>query len=300
MREGFHLYFAGSPNKVCEEIIEENNNFRLMSYLNESRYILRRKEKGLKTFVDSGAFSAFTLGKEIDIDHYIRWLNEHDEGVMIAAELDRIPGKWGKEKTKQELNEAAEESWNNYLYMIERCVSPEKILPIYHQGEDYWYLERMLEYEPKVKYLGISPSNEETTARKEAWIEKVFEIIKASSNPDVKTHAFGMTSLRVLEKYPFTSADSTSWLLAGANGNIMTPYGTLIVSRNRRGDRRHITNLPKPAQDHICEFAEKHGYSIDKLQEDYSARIGLNISYLTEWATKYKYKPETVKQTKLF
>lgn len=300
-KDGFHLYFAGSQNKISEKMMQDNNNFRLMSYLNDQGGLRERRELGLKTFVDSGAFSAFTQGAEIDIDEYIKWLNKYDEYVLIAAELDMIPGKWGHEKTKADLEEAAEYSWENYLYMIERCKSPEKILPIFHQGEDFKHLERMLEYDsPKVEYLGISPSNEESTNVKEVWIERVFETIHASSNPEVKTHAFGMTSLKVLERQPFTSADSTSWILTGATGSIMTPYGTVIVSENQRGNKMHIANMPKPAQEHIEGYAKKHGYEMAELSADYKARVSLNIEYLTEWSENYKYKPLTAKQTRLF
>ena len=32
-----------------------------------------------------------------------------------------------------------------------------------------------------------------------------FKMISESNNPHVKTHAFGMTSLKLLEQYPFTN-----------------------------------------------------------------------------------------------
>lgn len=296
----FRLYLAGDKNKKSEEIVEKNNNFRLMSYLNESKHILARKEKGLKTFVDSGAYSAFTKGKVVDIDHYIGWLNEHDEGVEIAAELDVIPGKWGITKTQEELDSAAQKSWENYLYMIERLDNPRKLLPIYHQGEDYKYLEQILEYKPNIDYIGISPSNEESTQNKKIWIHEVFEIIKASSNPDVKTHAFGMTALHVLEQYPFTSADSTSWKMVGIHGSIMTPFGTVLMSEQQKKHKKHFYHMPELAKKRIGEFVESMGYTVEEMMEDYSLRECLNANYLTAWTKGYKYSPAKVEQTKLF
>jgi hypothetical protein len=296
----FNLYFAGSQAKVADELIEELGLLRLLSYLNDKRHILNRKAKGLKTFIDSGAFSAHTKGVEIDADDYIAFLNEHDDTVSICAQLDKIPGEFGKPKTREQLLEAPELSWQNYLYMVERLKSPKKLLPIFHQGEDFKHLKRMLEFEPKIDYIGISPANDVSTPLKERWIRECFKIIKNSPNPNVKTHAFGMTSLWVLERYPFTSADSTSWIMTGANGGIMTEFGVLLVSDNQKKNPKHVCNLPKPIYEKVVEYVEKKGFKLEELGSDYKQRMCFNILYLKEWADNYEYKPVQVEQGKLF
>ena len=90
-----------------------------------------------------------------------------------------------------------------------------------------------------IPYIGISPANDQPVKEKEKFIDKCFKIIAKSSNPNVCTHAFGMTSLYILERYPFTSADSTSWILNGANGSIMTKYGSVRATsaRDRKFNR---------------------------------------------------------------
>lgn len=296
----FNLYFAGSKTRGVEERIWENNSPRLFSYLHEKKQILERTEKGFKTFVDSGAYSAHTKGKEIDIDHYIGWLNEHDEGVDIAAELDHIPGVFRKPKTPAQLAEAPIISWDNYLYMIERVKNWEKILPIFHQGEDFKYLEQMLEHKPTIPYIGISPANDLPVVRKIVWIDKVFKIIKQSSNPNVKTHAFGMTSLHVLEQYPFYSADSTSWIMTAANGGIMTEFGVKVVSSKATKDRKHVKHLPKPQYNKFLEYLDSKGYTLEGLGDSHIDRMRFNIDYLTDWANNYVYKPKTLLQGRLF
>lgn len=298
--KGFHLYFAGTQNKDSEKLIEDENNFRLLSYVNDQTQLRQRREKGLLTFVDSGAFTAYKQGTEIDIDEYIKWLNEHDEYVLIAAELDKMPGKVGHPRTREITEEAAKVSWENYIYMIERVKSPDKILPIFHQGEDFRHLERMLNHTPAIDYIGLSPSQMESTRIKEVWITHCFEVIHASKNPHVKTHAFGMTSLKVLERQPFTSADSTSWIMVGSNGSIMTPNGTILVSEQGKGQRTHIDSMPKTAIKKVKEYAGKYGYTLEELRTCYKARIGLNIKYLTEWTNNYEYTPLTIKQKRLF
>ena len=296
----FNLYFAGSQVKLADEVIEEHNLLRLLSYLNDKRHIFNRKEKGLVTFIDSGAFSAHTKGAEVDVDDYIAFLNEHDETVSICAQLDTIPGEFGKPKTKEQLLAAPESSWKNYLYMYDRLKSPKKLLPIFHQGEDFKHLHRMLNHEPKIEYMGISPANDMPTQSKEKWINECFKIIKDSPNPNIKTHAFGMTSLWVLERYPFTSADSTSWIMTGANGGIMSKFGVLMVSENGKKNPKHIANLPKLILEELTSYVEERGFTLKQLAEDYKQRIIWNILYLKDWAENYEYKPVETSQKKLF
>lgn len=296
----FNLYFAGSQAKIADELIEEHGLLRLLSYLNDKRHLTNRQAKGLPTFVDSGAYSAHTKGAEIDVDAYIAYLNEHDEHVAIAAQLDKIPGVFGRPRTKEELEEAPESTWENYLYMYPKLKSPEKLLPIYHQGEDFKHLHRMLNHEPKIEYMGISPSNDLTTKSKEKWIKECFKIIEKSANPNVKTHAFGMTSLWVLDRYPFTSADSTSWIMTGANGGIMSKYGVLMVSDNGKRNPKHVANLPKAVLEELESYIEAQGFTLEALGSDYKARMCFNIMYLKEWADNYEYKPVEINQDKLF
>lgn len=297
----FNLYAAGAHSKkTFDYFAARPERLRLLSYYRERLHIERRCALGLKTFVDSGAFSAHTKDAILNVDEYIEWLNKYDDGVSIFAQVDKIPGKFRMPKSKQDLEEAPEESWQNYLYMRERVKSPEKLLPIFHQGEDFCHLQRMLDFEPKIQYIGISPSNDVHTEGKERWIERCFEVIKASKNPEVKTHAFGMTALYLLEKYPFYSADSTSWLMIGVHGNIMTPWGIQTVSGVRTKEFDHIQHMPENKKQVLKEYIEKMGYTIEQLAESYQARCDFNLDYLNEWAVNFKPYYAKVKQNSLF
>ena len=308
---GFNLYFAGSLNKVFEEDLKDKGAHRLASQLLDKAVIegwMEGRDAGRckgHLLIDSGAFSAHTRDAEVDVDAYIDFLNRIDPYVHVCAQVDKIPGKFRKPKTRQELEEAPELSWQNYLYMRPKLKSPEKLLPIFHQGEDYKWLHNILEWRDpetgaKVEYMGISPANDQPVKEKIKFIEKCFNIIKKSSNPDIKTHAFGMTSLYVLEMYPFTSADSTSWLLNGANGSIMTKYGAVLLSEKSLNNPQHIRKMPKAAQQEIQQYVESKGYDIERLSKEYTDRIRFNIDYLLDWARNYKYNPSSVKRRTLF
>lgn len=309
MRKGFDLYFAGSLNKTTEQYLKETGCHRLASQLNDRNVIkgwIESVKEGEATgylFIDSGAYSAHTRGVELDVDEYIEYVNGIDEYIHVFAQVDKIPGTFGQAKTREELMAAPAESWDNYLYMRDRVVSPDKLLPIFHQGEEFHWLENMLEatFDGKhIPYIGISPANDMPIGRKERFIEKCFNIIASSCNPDVQTHAFGMTTLHVLERYPFTSADSTSWIMCGANGSIMTKYGVVSVSSGSDHTRKHITNMPKAAQEGIERYVEEHNYTMKGLAEDYKERITFNVMYLTEWAQNYKHTPSAIKRKRLF
>jgi len=301
----FNLYFAGSDNPAWREYLIQKKANRLASWINDRNVIdawIENEAKG-NLFVDSGAFSAHTVGKEVDIDKYIEFLNSIDDKLYIAAELDKIPGVFRQAKTRKQCLEAPLMSWENYLYMRERVKSPDKILPIFHQNEDFDWLITMLEttFEGKhIPYIGVSPANDRSTKEKNEWFETVFRLIGQSSNPNVKTHAFGMTSLSVLERYPFTSADSTSWIMTGANGGIMTPRGTVVISDKQTANPQHIMHSSKAEQDEIKQLCKKYKFKYEELSTSYQERCKFNIAYLLDWAKNYTYKGTEIRKRTLF
>lgn len=307
---GFNLYFAGAGAVELDNYIAKNNCNRLCSQLNErntiNKFINIRKEVNSSSnlFIDSGAWSAHSKQKEINVDEYIKYLNDNDAEFYIYAQLDKIPGEFRKPKTLEQKLEAPKISWDNYLYMKDKVKTRDKLLPIFHQGEDYKWLINMLEYvhpdtNTHIPYIGISPSNDLPVSQKIEFIDKCFEIIKNSSNPNVKTHAFGMTSLKVLEQYPFTSADSTSWIMTGANGGIMTEIGIICVSEQQKYDKNHVLNLSEDNRKYVDNIIAKYGFNLEELSKDYIKREIFNIAYLKNWADNYVYKPAQVKRNKL-
>lgn len=300
----FNLYFAGSDNPAWREYLIKKKANRLASWINDRNVIngwIENKAKG-NLFIDSGAFSAHTVGKEVDVDQYIEFLNDLDDYVFIAAQVDKIPGEFRKAKTRKQCLEAPLMSWENYNYMRPRLKSPDKILPVFHQNEDFDWLLTMLEttFDGKhIPYIGVSPANDRSTKEKNEWFETVFRLIGQSSNPNVKTHAFGMTSLPVLERYPFTSADSTSWIMTGANGGIMTPRGTVVISDKQVDNPQHIIHATSAEIDEIYGLCDKYKFKFDDLKTSYQERVKFNVAYLLDWAKNYEYKGTEIKKRSL-
>ena len=307
----FDLYFAGGVGKECTETLRKLNCCQLLSQLNERKainewveYLRSHPECTCKLFIDSGAFSAHTKGKEVDLEDYIQFINSIDDCVYIFAQLDKIPGRFGRPKTEEELAEAPRLSWENYLYMAKRVKSRDKLLPIFHQGEDFKWLRNMLEYTHEdgshIKYIGVSSTNDLPTSEKIKWFNEVFKTIKSSSNPNVMTHAFGMTIEKVLEQFPFTSADSTGWIMTGANGGIRIDGKIVIMSSLSTNKAAHIDQRNVAVQDAVQKKIDEFGFTLEELKEDYSKRQLFNIHSLKQWADNYKYIGNDLYKAELF
>lgn len=300
----FDLYFAGARNKFADKYLLEHGANRLQSQLldrrNISDWIVNKSSKS-KLFIDSGAYSAYTKGITISVDAYINYLNSISEKCTIVAQLDTIPGQMGKPKTREERLNAPKLSWENYLYMRSRLNEPEKLVPIFHQGEDYKWLWNMLNWVDEngkhIPYIGISPATD--VSGLEDFLTNSFNIIANSNNPNVKTHAFGMTQLRLLEIYPYTSADSTSWKLSAAMGSIYTPYGLVYVSERGFADKDYFLNQSKHAQENLIKYIESCGFTLEEVVKFDYVRYVINIKYLMNWAENYQYRGGA-KRRKLF
>ena len=221
-------------------------------------YLHEHPESKWDLVVDSGAYSAWSKGKLFDVDEYINFLEDNKilDVCFWVAEADKIPGSFGVDPTEEERLAAPEESWNNYLYMIKRVSWPKKIVPIFHMGEDYKHLIRMLEYRfpdgDFIPYIGISPRNDVHVGEKMKWYEAIWKIIYEKcaelGRPIPLTHNFGMTTISMMEQYPSCSSDSTSWVRSASFGNIMivvnSKIKTITVSDRQVMSPDHINNQP--------------------------------------------------------
>ena len=302
------LYFAGECRKDVDKFISGLGVNRLHSHISRpaivKRWIDLTKDHPTKLFLDSGAYSAHTRNKVINVDEYIAHINELDQHLTLYAQLDTIPGEFGKPKTLKQLKEAPELSWENYLYMKDKVASRDKLIPIFHQGEDFKHLKRMLEYRHEdgspIKYIGISPANDVMTQHKDRWFNQVFGVIQNSSNPHVKTHAFGMTCKPQLEKYPFTSADSTSWLINARYGCLNFENKTIVVSDRKTDDPLFYKNLSEDIEQRFEAKVIERGLDLEQMMTSSAYRCKWEALELIDWLKNYKYKGRKKFQKRLF
>ena len=294
------LYFAGA--EAFGDILKDEAFNVLMSYyyIKNSDKLERVVESTVsnKIFIDSGAFTAWTKGSIINVDEYIEWINNHSEHISLYGQIDVIPGDRVKGHTQEQVKEAARATWENYLYMRPKMKNPEGLLYTFHVWEPFEYLQKALEWADEngkhIPYIAFGGMVGKSMPVKKSFLDRCFKIIKASSNPDVKVHAFGMTSFSLLSEYPITSADSTSWIMTGANGGIMTDMGTIDVSEQNAKFPNHWSHLDNNHLKQINTQLKEYGFTLDELSTDYRARLKYHLRYMYNKALNLKqaYKPK--------
>lgn len=298
------IYMVGPEKENIMDEVSKQSNFLFSKDINiNTLNKLVNKYNKSKLFIDSGAFTAWTKGKQINVDEYINWINERADYIDLYGQVDCIPGDIRNGATQEQVEEAAEKTWQNYLYMRPKMKKPEGLLYTFHVGEPYRYLKQALEWTDEngnyIPYIALGGMVGKPMPVKEQFLDTCFDIIKHSSNPNVKVHAFGMTSFDLLAQYPITSADSTSWIMTGANGNVMTDVGIIPVSDNMSKLPNHYSHLDKEHQDKFNEQIKKYGFTLDELRHSRDNRIMFNAKYMQEKANNLTYKPRP-KAFKLF
>ena len=147
-----HYIFSGTLTESMVEYLLNAPQFEpidvLVSQLDRSgvKKMLEYIDRGLakSIFIDSGAYSEHSQGIKIDVDEYIEYVNNLDDKIIAVAQVDHIPGVFKQPKKPEDYVESAELSWNNFLYMYPKMKSPEKLIAVFHQGESFEHLGRML------------------------------------------------------------------------------------------------------------------------------------------------------------
>lgn len=321
--------FSGSLSSAMVEALLKAPQFEpmdvLVSQLDRSGVdgMIKNMEKGLvkSLFIDSGAYSVHSQGFEKVskgrfstfnemVDEYIDYVNGIDDKIIAVAQFDHIPGVFKQPKKPSDYIESAEMSWDNFLYMYPKMKSPDKLIAVFHQGESFEHLGKMLDWRDpegnKFAYVGISPSNDRGVAEKDVYLKEVYDYIAKSSNPNVKTHLFGYTSLPGLPKFPWYTVDSTSHRLRPAYNKVFTnKWGTISLSRTReakaRADRAFVEVADPKSVKELSDIAESYGLSLDLLCAESWARTAFDILQIQEYCRTHPYKPQNlIRHRKLF
>ena len=177
----FDFYFAGATTeRIRNYLIGLNANVLKSYYMDKSviEKFFDAKKNGWrgKLMIDNDEFSFHRHGGSIDIDEYIAWINKNDEYIDYAIAVDSIPGKWRQPRTLYDFKLSAQKTWDNYIYMLDKVKSPQKLLPVFHQGDGFDALRRFLML-PDLKYICVAGSKDLTNADREVFYEKCFDII---------------------------------------------------------------------------------------------------------------------------
>lgn len=202
------LYFAGMESREtildrCHPPIDV-----LVSFADLRRPPDRSKCRSV--FLDSGAFSAWSVGRTIALADYIRHVRERRADYDAVAGLDVI-GDWQASK-------------RNFLAMRDAGL---EIVPCYHIGEPTAYWEWMLSEWPYVAIGGMVPYLKSVKGfpnRDALWTE-VNRLHRIARPTGVKLHGFGCTVYRFMADLDWHSVDSTTWMIYVRYKKILTFEG---------------------------------------------------------------------------
>jgi len=208
--------------------------------------------------IDSGAFSAWRLGKPINLVEYCDWLLANREWITSHVALDVI--------NPNDPEAAAAEGCKNLEYMLGRGLEP---IMVFHVGEDIKYLHRMLDM--GCKYIGLAALSADTQEAAAAWYDYAWShLVDRHGDPVVKVHAFGDGKLANMLRFPWYSADSSSWMQTAARGGSLTINGRAKVSMRHDGlDRKgspEIRGLKGADSDAFASFLRRHKVKPEALE----------------------------------
>lgn len=161
-------------------------------YGNDIDKLLHEAQSYTRVLIDSGAYTAWKTGRQIQLDDYCRFL----ESLRIPAwryfSLDVIgdPGA----------------TMRNYETMLKRGFNP---IPILTRGEDFSTLEDFYKTSDMVGLGGVAGADSASYV----WVRQVMERVAGR-----KAHILGFTSLNWVKYLRPYSCDSSSWLSAARYG----------------------------------------------------------------------------------
>ena len=201
------LYYVGKADNEIKSYMKKLKANRLLSYVLDKKEIINSLNDGIPIFMDSGAFSAFTKGKKINIDEYIEFINSYGDKLKLIASLDVI-------------NEPLQ-SYNNYEYIYNKINYKDKLIPCFHFGEPLEYLDRYLK-DSKIKYLAIGGLAGNKKNQNRNSIEGIVNYIR-NKNKTIKIHIFGISNVDLINDLDITSIDSSTWIRRAIYGDILNP-----------------------------------------------------------------------------
>ena len=227
-------------------------------YINTDKMATRLRDSGEKVFLDSGAYSAWTKGVTIDLPTFCNFSLKHEDLFTVVSVLDVIG--------------SAEGTWHNQQQMEKRGVRP---IPVYHYGEDERYCEY---YVKNYEYMALGGFGVANRKQMRQWLDRIWSkyLIDGSGHARIKVHGFAITAVPLMERYPWYSVDSSSWVQVARVGAIFHPdWGPIQLSSTspmRKFEGKHIDNMAPVHRAAIIKSIEDTGYTLEGLANEYSHR----------------------------
>lgn len=201
----------------------------------------------VRLMLDSGAFSAWTHEETISLADYITFVKQVKNELWTYVNLDVIPGSINRIRSREEVEVSAKASYDNLRRMRDAGLRP---MPVFHQGESFKWLEKMIE--DGETYIGISTAKNQRESVQRRWLDYFFTAVTDhNGRPLVRVHGFGSAHIDLLKRLPWQSVDSAGWAIAPAYGQIYVPRYPGVMN----GPPDY---LAAPQMVWVCERDSKH------------------------------------------
>jgi hypothetical protein len=248
----------------------ERNLLESFHYIGKQRSVDMIRRDGHKVFLDSGAFSMWSLGAHVDIAAYCEYIKRNEDiirkedGVLMASVMDAIGDAEGTLKNQQAMEKLG--------------VKP---LPCYHFGEDPKYLEY---YVNNYESMTLGGMVAQETWQLKLWLDGIWEryLTDGAGRPRVKVHGFGLTSPELMRRYPWTSVDSSSWVQQAKVGMLLLLPEAKGIDVSDRSPRRkiagqHLDTFSPPIKEALEYRFSQEGVDLERARTTYLARWTYNM-----------------------
>lgn len=250
---------------------------KLIPYSKKSYEIQEQPKVHHSFFLDSGAFSIQNSGIKLSIDDYIAYIKQNSKYITHYANFDVIFD--------------AKASLKNLRYMEAQGLKP---IPVFHRTEDYRYL---LDYMEEYDYIALGGMA--SAGARIAWLDTVWGkyLTDKEGRAKVMVHGFGMSSIKLLWRYPWWSVDSSTWIKNAAYGRILLPHvcsgkisyrgrPIILVVTEIFGQSKiidiHYKTVPKELRIWLDGYLDTLGTSYEKLAVSFEERKYVNAVYFRE------------------
>lgn len=220
----------------------------------------------ITVLLDSGAFSAAYSGTEITLEEYAKFLSEYKhlfQGGQITLDVigDRV------------------NSYKNWCWLRDAGYD---VIPVFHaKGDDDDDGDAILKkYLDATDYIAIGAIAKFGTAARIYCLDRIWRkyLLDDIGKPTHRIHGLGMTSVRLITRYPWYSLDSASCTKSAMSGRIMIPRGVassttpdytkihmVVVSDQQRPGlfSGSLYQQPRLIQDRIREYCNRLGFDFD-------------------------------------
>lgn len=216
------IFLAGtySEQKNVQQVQKSKYNLESFYYIKPWQTELIKSSKMF--LLDSGAFTFFSAGKQVNWDEYIEryaeFIKSHDIGFFFELDIDKLIGY---EKVKE------------YRRTLETLTGRQSI-PVWHKSRGISEWARLCEEYPYVAIGGIA-SREIKPSEYDAFPK----MIKMAHRHRAKVHGLGFTNVKRLEYIKFDSVDSTRWNCARF-GRLEYFDGKTIRAVDKRGEGKRL------------------------------------------------------------